>query len=75
LAFQGIDIRDFYTPGGGASRMTPRRLLVLIKSLPAEAPLWAAVQAADEQSLKPTADQIRERARHYEQRAKEADSG
>lgn len=75
MAYQGIDFRDFFAPGGGPSRMTPRRLLVLIKALPADAPLWAEVQAAHEKALKPTPEQIRARARHYEERAKEADSG
>jgi hypothetical protein len=69
LAYQGIDFRDLWRRGSG---LTLRRLWVLLKALPPDAPLWAVLQAEHEKSLKPTPEQIRERARYYEQRAKEA---
>lgn len=52
--------------------MTLRRVAVLIQALPSDAPLWAVLRAAHEKSLKPTPEQIRDRAKFYEQRAKEA---
>lgn len=69
MASQGHDLRDLFRPGSGLSW---RRLGVLIEWLPAEAPLWAELRAAHERSLKPTPEQIRERAAHYNARAKEA---
>lgn len=52
--------------------MTMRRLFVLLRALPADALFRHEMQAAHEKSLKPTPEQVRDRARHYEQRAKEA---
>lgn len=69
MAYQGIDFRDLWRPGVG---LTLRRLFVLLKALPADAPLWGELQREHERSLKPTPEQIRARAKHYEQRAKEA---
>lgn len=71
LAFQGIDLRDLYRPGGGASGLTPRRLLVLIRGLPAPGPmgggaaLWSALEQAEKQAQKPSAERIRERQEFY----------
>lgn len=62
LAFRGVDLRDLYRPGAG---LTPRRLLVLIKALPPDAGFWVALDAAQKKALKPTEEQIRERAAHY----------
>lgn len=36
LAFRGHDLRDLYRPGGGSSRLTLRRLNVLVRHLPTE---------------------------------------
>lgn len=36
LAFRGIDFRDFFRPKGGSSRLTLRRLAVLVRALPPE---------------------------------------
>jgi hypothetical protein len=40
--------------------MTLRRLHVLLKALPHDAPLWDALRAAEEDAKKPKADEIRE---------------
>ena len=48
--------------------------MVLILALPPESPFWRSYQAAQERAMKPTPEQIRERARYYEERAKEAAS-
>ena len=73
MAFQGIDFRDLWRPDSG---MTPRRLMVLVRALPAGSPLDHALAAEREKANKPTPDQIRERADYYrrqaEQPAKEA---
>lgn len=34
--FYRIDYRDFYRPGGGESRLTLRRMLLLVEQLPPE---------------------------------------
>ena len=70
LAFRGIDLRDLYRSGSG---LTPRRLYVLVRALPPEALLWNVMREAEEQ-IKPTADQIRDRAAHYRKQAGEAES-
>lgn len=36
LAYRGIDFRDHFRPGGGSSRLTLRRLAVLLRYLPRE---------------------------------------
>lgn len=59
------DLRDLYRRGSG---MTLRRLGVLIRALPYDAPLWTEVRAAVERENKPTADQIRERQEAYRKR-------
>lgn len=71
LAFQGIDLRDLHLPNGGPSRLTPRRLLVLIRGLPVPGPMgggaaiWGVLEHAEKQAQKPTADRIRERQEFY----------
>lgn len=47
LAFRQIDFRDYWLPGGGSSRLSLRRLLVLIAGLPYESQLQTALRAAD----------------------------
>ena len=54
--------------------MTPRRLMVLVRALPADSMLWAVIRESEEKTLKPTAEKIRERQAHYANRAKEAAS-
>jgi hypothetical protein len=51
--------------------MTLRRAGVLIRSLPPDSLLWSLVREAEQKALKPTPEQIRERAAHYA-RQKEA---
>lgn len=46
LAFRGIDFRDYWLPGGGPSRLSMRRLFVLMKALPYESELHGAFRAA-----------------------------
>lgn len=43
LADKGIDLRDVYRPGGGPSRLTPRRVLALVEHPREGGPLWAAL--------------------------------
>ena len=44
LADRGHDLRDWYRPRGGASRLTTRRLLLLVDGLPRESSrFWCAV--------------------------------
>jgi hypothetical protein len=45
LADKGIDLRDVYLPGGGPSRLTPRRVLALVEHPREGNPLWAAKAA------------------------------
>lgn len=76
LAHLGIDSRDIYRRGSGLSL---RRLLVLIKALPADAPLWAAIEAAEERAKVAPAELVRQRqaafhARNAKAQAKGADS-
>ena len=77
MAFQGVDVRDLYLPGGGPNRLTLRRLYVLILALPFDAPLWAAMRAAAEPD-EPTEDdkvtRIRERTEYYRRMAEQAEA-
>jgi hypothetical protein len=41
----GLDLRDVYRPGGGKSRLTPRRVLALVEHPREGGPLWAAKAA------------------------------
>ena len=67
MAFKGIDLRDLYRRGSG---LTLRRLHVLVSALPPDALLWAVIRKSEEEATpqRATPEQIRERARHYEQR-------
>lgn len=72
LAFRGIDMRDMYRPG---CDLTPRRLLVLIRGLPAEAPLWDQIRVADERADKQRVEaKIRERTDYYKRRKEVAEA-
>lgn len=43
---RGVDYRDYYRPGGGASRLTMRRLLLLVADLdPFESRFWTESEA------------------------------
>lgn len=65
MAYQGIDSRDIYRRGSG---LTLRRLYVLLRALPHDAPLWAALEAAERKANKPTAQTIRERQEAFRKR-------
>lgn len=65
FAFKGIDFRDLYRRGSG---LTPRRLLVLIKALPYDAPLWESMRAAEEAAKVAKPDEIRSRQAAWEAR-------
>ncbi|MGW4114824.1 hypothetical protein ACWEFJ_28450 [Actinosynnema sp. NPDC004786] len=41
----GLDLRDVYRPGGGPTRLTPRRVLALVEHPREGGPLWAAKAA------------------------------
>jgi hypothetical protein len=45
---------------------------VLIRGLPAEAWLWAEIEAAEKKALKPTEEKIRERQEFYRAKRREA---
>lgn len=62
-------MRDLWRRGSG---LTLRRLMVLVRALPPEAVLWAAMREAEAKAKKPTVEQIRARAAHYAQQAEEA---
>lgn len=45
---RGVDYRDFYKPGGGPSRLTLRRLLLIVEDLPMfGSRFWAAYRGDD----------------------------
>lgn len=45
---RGVDYRDFYRPGGGGSRLTLRRLLLLVDGMdPFNSRFWAEVHGFD----------------------------
>lgn len=60
-------MRNLWRSGSG---LTLRRLLVLVLGLKPEALLWRQMAAAEQAAQKPTAEQIRERQAHYDQKAK-----
>jgi hypothetical protein len=62
LAFRGIDFRDYWLPRGGPSRLSMRRLFVLLKALPYESELHAAFRAA---RTKASAELLPSRRDHY----------
>lgn len=69
----GVDLRDLYRPGGGASRLTLRLVLVLLRNLPPDAMTWLlAAQDAEQDEKLAKASRIRERAAHYKRQAREA---
>lgn len=49
--FHAVDYRDRFRPAGGPSRLTVRRLLVLVEFLPAEAQFHAAREDRSAASL------------------------
>lgn len=65
MAFQGLDFRDLWRPGSG---MTPRRLWVLLKAMPADAPFRLAVAEEMEKAQKPKPDTIRDRSAEWKRR-------
>lgn len=62
LAFRGIDFRDYWMPGGGHSRLSLRRLLVLIYGLPFESATQAALRA---DAKRATQSVLAQRRDHY----------
>lgn len=45
---RGVDYRDFYRPGGGESRLTLRRLLLLVEGMDVfDSRFWAEVNEFD----------------------------
>lgn len=42
--YYGLDFRDYFREGGGASRLTHRRLMTLITYLPQESAFYSAVE-------------------------------
>lgn len=60
-----MDLRDVWLPRGGPSRLTLRRLWVLIKALPADALTWREWHALQEKAKKPTVQAIRDRAAYW----------
>lgn len=64
LAYTGVDVLDLWR-----GRLSFRRLLVLLKYLPDEAPLWPAVRAAAErEQAEALAAHLRERTRFWRKR-------
>jgi hypothetical protein len=49
--YNGLDYRDVFRPGGGASRLTWRRLGVLIRRLPPESATMTALRVAHPDSV------------------------
>ena len=73
MAYQGIDLRDLWRRESG---LTPRRLDVLVRCLPADAPLWSALRAAVEQAeVEAFPAKYREREEFYKRRAQGAGNG
>ena len=76
MAFQGIDLRDLYRPGFGLSA---RRAWVLVRHLPHDAPLWAVLDAEEEEELEQpkqaAPEEIRSRADFYKQLAADQSVG
>lgn len=66
----GIDLRDLYRPGGGSSRLTLRRLLVLIRGLPPDSFTWLSVREHNEREEREnTVTRLHERTAHYKRKA------
>jgi hypothetical protein len=63
-----VDLRDLYRPGSG---LTLRRLLVMVRALPADATVWAAKAKAEEQAEElAKVAKLRERQDYYRWRRK-----
>lgn len=69
MAFRGIDSRDLYRAGSG---LTLRRLHVLIRALPHDAPLWADLRATEEEAQRATPDDIRAAQERFKARQEAA---
>lgn len=69
LAFAGIDFRDYWLPGGGPTRLSLRRALLLIRALPSTA-TWRAELAAETRSEK-TAKLVSRRDHYAAQKARQ----
>lgn len=62
------DLRDVYLPGGGPSRLTLRRLLVLVRGLGPDSLTWMAYERSQgEQQRHDNVRKLRERTAYYEQ--------
>lgn len=70
FAHLGIDLRDFWRPHGGVSRLTIRRTQVLIENLPPDAATWAALSSRQKQTKSRS---LAERLKAQQERAKGAD--
>lgn len=64
-----MDLCDYFRPGLG---LTPRKLFVLLRRLPAEAWLWVDIEAAERKALRPSDEQIRARQEFYARKRREA---
>jgi hypothetical protein len=63
----GVDLRDLRRPGGGPSRLTLRRLLVLVRGLPPDSLTWLLVGEDNEKAEREAKLQkLRERTAYYE---------
>lgn len=62
LAFRGIDFRDLWLPRGGSSRLSLRRLLVIIQGLPYESATHSLLREAQDAAA---SAYRRSRIRHY----------
>lgn len=62
LAFRGIDFRDYWLPGGGPSRLSVRRLWVLVLALPWDSATHTALRAEREHAER---DRLTSRRDYY----------
>lgn len=65
MAYEGIDLRDLFRPESG---LTIRRLIVLIRALPPDAPLRAAIADATEKANRAAPQTIRDRQAEFHRR-------
>lgn len=67
------DLRDLYRPHGGESRLTLRRLLLLVRALGPGSLTWGALeQDAERAEQHDKVAQLKERAAHYKAQAQRA---